>query len=45
VYAEKKHKIGHTKKINMICISNDGKKIVSCGNDKTIRIWNIDNGK
>jgi WD40 repeat protein len=33
---------GHTDSVSSICISPDGKKIISGGNDKTVRVWNLD---
>ncbi len=31
---------GHTNKINSVCYSPDGKKIVSASADNTIKLWN-----
>jgi len=36
---------GHTGIIYAAIFSQDGKRIVSCGNDRTIKIWNTDNGQ
>ena len=35
---------GHKQGTMCINLSPDGKSIVSCGYDKTIKIWNIENG-
>jgi len=37
-------RIGHSSGVSSICYSHDGKYIVS-GGDKTIKIWNIEDGK
>ncbi|MBP7021377.1 MAG: hypothetical protein KBC30_06120 [Planctomycetes bacterium] len=35
----------HTKKINAMQISPDGRYIATAGNDKTLRIWDMETGK
>ena len=30
---------GHTDQVNSLMISTDGSSIVSCSDDKTIKIW------
>ncbi|GAB2809054.1 hypothetical protein GCM10027043_05310 [Ferruginibacter profundus] len=35
---------GHTQKINNACFSKDGKKILTCSDDKTVKIWNTRTG-
>ena len=37
--------IGHTDKVWGISYSPDGKTIASCSSDKTIKLWNAENGK
>lgn len=32
---------GHTKKVTSAFFSKDGKSIISCSDDKTIKIWNV----
>ena len=36
--------IGHTDQVTGVVVSPDGKLIVSCGWDRTIRIWDVDSG-
>ena len=36
---------GHTGSVESVAISNDNKFIVSCGEDKTVRIWNFQDRK
>lgn len=36
---------GHTGKVNSLCCSPDGKFLLSGSDDKTVRIWIINNGK
>ena len=36
---------GHTSGVTSASFSPDGKKVVTAGNDKTIRIWNAESGK
>ncbi len=33
--------MGHSGSVKTICLSNDEKKIISGGEDKTVRIWDI----
>lgn len=35
---------GHNEGVNFVAFSPDGKRIVSASDDKTIRIWNAENG-
>ena len=35
---------GHAKEVNYACFFNNGKKILSCSNDKSIRIWDTKTG-
>ncbi len=37
--------IGHDGDVLRICFSSDGKTIASCSFDKTIKLWNSENGK
>jgi WD40 repeat protein len=36
---------GHTGYVRAAIFSQDGRRIVSCGEDKTIKIWNSENGQ
>ncbi|MEH2366008.1 serine/threonine-protein kinase [Nostoc sp.] len=36
---------GHSDSINSIVISPDGQTLISASNDKTIKVWNLKNGK
>ena len=36
--------IGHTESINQINLTYDDKNIVSCSNDKSIRVWSTQSG-
>ncbi len=36
---------GHSKMLRGIAFSADGKQIVSCSGDRTVRIWNVETGK
>ncbi|AFZ03820.1 serine/threonine protein kinase with WD40 repeats [Calothrix sp. PCC 6303] len=36
---------GHTKQVNAIAISNDGKILVSGGDDNVVKLWTMANGK
>ncbi len=36
---------GHENKVNSVCFSPDGTKILSGSSDKTIRIWNVETGE
>ena len=36
---------GHTRQVNSVAFSVDGKRIVSASNDNSIRIWNAETGK
>jgi WD40 repeat protein len=35
---------GHTKDVNSVCVSPDGKYVVSGSDDKTVRVWSLDSG-
>ena len=37
--------IGHSSTVCSVCYSPDGKTIASCSDDKTIKLWNSENGK
>jgi WD40 repeat protein len=37
--------IGHPSEVFSVCYSPDGKTIASCSGDKTIKLWNPENGK
>ncbi|WP_442505480.1 protein kinase domain-containing protein [Novipirellula sp. SH528] len=39
------HCVGHTSGVVDVDISPDGTRVASCGNDKTIRIFDIENGE
>lgn len=36
---------GHTKGVTSLCVSPDGKKLISGSWDKTVRVWDIESGK
>lgn len=36
--------IGHTDNVNCVCVTGDGRRLVSGADDKTIRIWELDKG-
>src|SRR6516225_6734368 len=36
---------GHTDRVLSVAFSADGQKAVSCGQDKTIRLWSVASGK
>ncbi len=36
---------GHTRRVNSVCISNDGKYIVSGSNDCDVRVWSYESGE
>ena len=36
---------GHTSRVLSVAFSGDGSKVVSGSNDKTVKIWNADNGE
>ena len=35
---------GHTDQVWGVAVSPDGKRIVSCGDDKTVKIWDAEAG-
>ena len=35
---------GHTSEVNKILVTGDGKKAISCGADRAVRIWTIEDG-
>ena len=37
--------IGHTKMVRDVCFSNDGKRFLSCGFDKYIKLWDTETGQ
>ena len=44
IVSEMKPLLGHTNEVTSVCFSNDGKRIVSGSEDKSIRIWNAETG-
>ncbi len=36
--------VGHSDEVKFIVIFNDNSKIISCGADKLIKIWDIESG-
>src|SRR5262249_6356077 len=36
---------GHESGIWMVCISADGKRLLTCSNDRTLRVWDVDTAK
>jgi WD40 repeat protein len=44
-FRELKKMTGHEKKIRWIAVTKDGKKAITCGEDKTVRLWDLATGK
>jgi WD40 repeat protein len=36
---------GHSREVHAVAYSADGKRALSGGNDRTVRLWNIEDGK
>ncbi len=36
---------GHTGDVNSVALSRDGRRAISGGDDKTVRVWNLQNGR
>ena len=37
--------VGHSGEVNTVAVSRDGKRIVSGSDDKTVKLWNLNEGK
>jgi len=37
--------LGHTDAVRSFTFSRDGRLLVSCGNDNTVKVWNLQNGR
>src|SRR4030095_9711507 len=35
---------GHTQKVNAVEFSRDGRRAISCGRDRSARVWNVEPG-
>jgi hypothetical protein len=42
---ESRSLLGHTDAVRSFTFSRDGKLLVSCGNDNTVRVWNVETGR
>src|SRR5262245_1214960 len=36
---------GHTDRVLSVSFSSDGQKAVTCGQDKTVRLWSVSSGR
>src|SRR5262249_40535494 len=45
VFRELKKMTGHKKFIRCVVVTKDGKKALTCGEDATIRLWDLETGK
>ena len=36
---------GHTQKVNAVEFSRDGRRAISCGRDRSARVWNVETGE
>lgn len=37
--------MGHTKAVKDVCFSNDGRRFLSCGYDRQMKLWDTETGQ